>query len=152
METRIIKLDNGQDWKVTRFHAVVGDIDGGTLRYEIEQPWSEQIKDRKYNPFLFSRDVFVYPNKAGGMVEQARKRSAELWCLFFTNDPLIINYMDPEEVTLACRENEKLILTNFSDLPGIEDAMKVYNLGEFWLSYATGGSEDPLRTGRQRNG
>lgn len=72
------------------------------------------------------------------------------WVLCYTGDPLFVNELKLEEITLACIDAGKLIVTNFADLPGAVDAMKVYLPGEFWVCYAEGGAERALRSGGPR--
>ncbi len=154
METRIIKFGD-QDWKVTPFHCVVGDINGVVWKEDIAEPWQRHMAQNSIPhyapPLLFIPQAFVYVTQRRSSVEQLRKQTAiGYWVLFFTNDPLVVNEMQPEEVTLACIDNDKLVLTNFRDLPNIEDGLKVYHLGEYWLSYAVGGNERCLRFGGPR--
>ena len=70
--------------------------------------------------------------------------------MHYENNPLVVNEYKLEEITLACIDDGKLIVTNFADLPGADEAMKVYKPGEFWVSYAEGGAERALREGRAR--
>ena len=72
--------------------------------------------------------------------------------LFYTNNPLVVNVMKLGEVSLAVVEHGKVVLTNFVDFARepLVERLKVYELGELWLSYATGGSEELLRFGGPR--
>jgi len=147
IETQIIKFGD-QDWKVTTpLHFVVGAI---KLSQWVDIAWAWQKTGSIGGTASFlAAGMFDYVCDHDKLMRDYRNRFREPH-LAFVNDPLLVNEMQPEEVTLACIENDKLILTNFADLPGIENAMKIYKLGEFWLSYATGGAELPLRTGKER--
>ena len=144
MSTTIIKVGD-QDWKVTPFHCVVGPIDPKHFT---------QIRDLWLRHFgsvgqvrIVHRNVFDYIiNWAQEEVRRLRDLYGNDKFLFYCQDPLIVNELTPEEVSLAVVEqHDRLVLTNFSDLPRIEENLKVYTLGEFWLSYATGGVEEQLR-------
>lgn len=174
-ETRIIKFGE-QDWKVTPFHWVVGPIfDVQATRafeigsanpiyehwYLLQQVWNDAARSRLIGPATWAGMLspphlqdFVEPRQWRDWVTLWRKptenRPEGCWTISYTNNPLIVNELQPEEVTLACIDDGKLVLTNFADLPGIDVALKVYHLGEFWLSYAEGGAEHALRFGRPR--
>lgn len=138
-------------WTVTPgFHAVVGDITKSQFK-EVWGVWKEHFeKDGGGKPVYVlpaGDQVFTYVTDKGHLVSRLRDKWAGRNLLFFVNDPLIVNELRPEEVTLACRVGEQVILTNFTELDDIEDALKIYKLGEFWVSNAEGGSEHRLRFG-----
>jgi hypothetical protein len=65
--------------------------------------------------------------------------------LFVTNNPLIINEMDPEEVTLCYPlRTEGMDLKLLKDTYNFEERFAVYALGELWLSFTDGKYEDKL--------
>lgn len=147
-----------QSWTVTPgFHAVVGDISKAQFK-EVWGVWKkhfEQAGGGKPIYVLPSGDqVFTYVTDKGHMIRHLRDKWAGRNLIFFTNDPLVINELAPEEVTLACRNVDQVVLINFTELDDIEEALKVYKLGEFWVSNAEGGSERRLRFGPpiDRNG
>lgn len=142
METRIIKFGD-QDWKVTPFHCVVGPI----LQHHWEKLQAVWSWGGPAMSAYLERPPFVYVHEWRREVESLRQLYEGDNFLFYTNNPLVVNEMQPEEVTLACIDNDKLILTNFRDTAGFEDKFKVYALGELWLSYAMGGNEPALRFG-----
>lgn len=148
-----------QDWKVTPFHFVVGDIiqvpvnDEGEdwmFKHEhilerwwmITTAWHNGLSNEgSWAGFLESPHFasYVYPCDWYKWVTRwrqtgARRRNSK-WMLSFTNNPLIVNELQPEEVSLASVENDKLTLTNFTDLPNVVEGFKIYQLGEFWLSH-----------------
>lgn len=154
-ETRIIKLGD-QDWKVTPFHCVVGPITEGDA-FVLRAAFVAGL--RALNPELRASVCFwhdyalgVYVTEYDKLVAKWRSEQAGAWNLTFLGNPLIVNEYKLEEITLACIDEGKLIVTNFADLPDVEVASKIFVPGEFWLNYATGGAEKCLREGRPRKG
>ena len=158
-EMRTIKCGD-LDWKVTAFHCVVGPI-ARERNWGIGAEWARNLGAlglQTWNGFLspdptHMRNDYIYPTEWPSVVAAWRQpnqyRPVGCWVLNYTNNPLILNEYEPEEVTLACEDNG-LVLINFADLPGIQDALKVYQLGEFWVCYAEGGTERALRGGGPR--
>jgi hypothetical protein len=146
-ETRVIKFGD-QDWKITPFHFVVGPI----MREHFDRLakcWLKNVSEASpENVWEIAPEAFCYVTERKNQLQQHREETKNTWSLSVTSDPLTVNELQPEEVTLACIENGKLVLTNFADLPKLEARLKVFNLGEFWLNYATGGAELSLREGR----
>ena len=168
------------DWKVTPFHFVVGDIiqvpvtdDGEQWRFDhnhmmerwwsITNAWHNNFFDEgSWAGFLESPHFasYTYPLDWKKWVARWRQsnesnvyRGGAKWMLSFTNNPLIVNELQLGEVSLASVENGKLVLTNFIDFPNTDaliERLKVYQLGELWLSYAQGGEERALRFGEVR--
>lgn len=146
-ETRIIKLGD-QDWKVTPFHCVVGPI--APQHWErLTDAWIEQLPSSGVAR-LQSGDAFIYPTEWKAIVARRRREDLDGWVIHYSADPLIVNEYQLEEITLACIDDGRLIVTNFADLPGAADAAKIYLPGEFWLNYCEGGAEKALREGRAR--
>jgi hypothetical protein len=143
--THIIKFGD-QDWRVTPLHCVVGPIKRPTFEV-IGHFWNAHAPQAR--SAILTVGPFTYPLEIRVDLEHQGWRSYPFPVLFFTNDPLVVNEMRLGEVSLAVVENGKIVLTNFLDLPGIEDAIKIYHLGEFWLSYAEGGTERRLRFGKE---
>jgi hypothetical protein len=67
-----------------------------------------------------------------------------------THSPLVINEMQPNEVTVVTRDDGGTRCMPIGKTPGFADRSKVYALGELWLSYANGKDEAPLLTGGAR--
>jgi predicted ATPase len=68
-----------------------------------------------------------------------------------THSPLVVNELRGEEISVVTRDPDtgtqvKLL----KDVPGFADALKVYQPGEFWVSYCDGNQEEPLLTGSPR--
>lgn len=148
-EMRVIKLLGEQDWKVTPFHCVVGPIDRGFWE-ALWMSWVVQLKPAEAGRVRPKNEIFVYPPQWRDIVAGWRRDDTGRWCVHYENNPLIVNEYKLEEITLACIDDGKLIVTNFADLPGAGDAAKIYSPGEFWLNYCEGGAEKALREGRAR--
>lgn len=69
-----------------------------------------------------------------------------------THSPLVINEMNPDEVSIVTRRwgGRHTKVTPISRVPDFRYMTRVYALGELWLSYANGIDESPLLTGRPR--
>ena len=67
-----------------------------------------------------------------------------------THSPLVINELQPEEVTVVTRPSleEGTQLTPMIETHNFQKRSSVYALGELWLSFANGIDEGPLLRGR----
>jgi predicted ATPase len=67
-----------------------------------------------------------------------------------THSPLVINELQPEEVTVVTRPSleEGTRLTPITETHNFQRRSSVYALGELWLSFADGVDEGPLLRGR----
>jgi predicted ATPase len=79
-----------------------------------------------------------------------RKISETAQVVIATHSPLVINEMQPGEVTVVTRDDGGTRCTPIAKTNGFEDRFKVYALGELWLSYANGKDEAPLLHGGAR--
>jgi len=95
-------------------------------------------------------EVNFYPTNIPALMRRIRKLSESRQVLMWTNSPFILNEMDAHEVTLVSKANGRMNWTRFCDMPGSEDDLKVFELGEFWCSYCVGGAEVPLLEGKPR--
>lgn len=149
-EMRVIKLGE-QDWKVTPFHCVVGPIDRSSWEF-LWHAWTAQLHPAEAGQLRPKDEFLIYPPQWRDIVANWRNDCPGWWRVHFENNPLIVNEYQLEEITLACIDDGKLIVTNFADLPGVDVAAKIYLPGEFWLNYCEGGAEKALREGRARKG
>lgn len=138
-----------QQWSVTPgFHAVVGPITKAQFK-QVWEAWKAHFgKDGSPKPMYVlpaGEQVFTYVTDKDRLIAKLREKWAERSLLFFTNDPLIVNQLKPEEVTLACVVGGEVLLVNFKDLPNIDIGLQIFRLGEYWVSYAEGGAEEDLR-------
>jgi predicted ATPase len=93
----------------------------------------------------------LHPARIRDVMRILREISKTAQVVIATHSPLVVNELEGGEVTVVTRDAEKgtegILL---KDVPGFEDAAKVYKPGEFWVSYADGKMEDPLTTGKPR--
>ncbi len=64
--------------------------------------------------------------------------------LVATHDPLLLNELQPAEVTLLARRDGALRALPIDRSPNFDERAKVYALGELWLSYCDGEGEAAL--------
>jgi predicted ATPase len=79
-----------------------------------------------------------------------RKISESAQVVIATHSPLVINEMKRNEVTVVTRDERGTHCTPIGETKGFDDRIKVYALGELWLSYANGKDEAPLLNGGAR--
>ncbi|WP_437591277.1 AAA family ATPase [Sorangium sp. So ce1000] len=93
----------------------------------------------------------LHPARIADVMRALRLVSEKTQVLLATHSPLVVNELQPEEVTVVTRAGERgMRATRILDTPGFEDRARVYALGELWLSYANGGDEAPLLGGGPR--
>lgn len=92
----------------------------------------------------------LHPARIAEVMRALREVSKTTQVLIATHSPLVINEMQPEEVSVLTRTPEEgTRATLIKDTPNFEKRSSVYALGELWLSYANGVDEAPLfREGR----
>jgi predicted ATPase len=67
-----------------------------------------------------------------------------------THSPLVINELQPEEVSVVTRTEEAgTKVTPITETHNFEKRSGIYALGELWLSYSNGVDEEPLLHGRE---
>lgn len=92
----------------------------------------------------------LHPARIADVMAALRKTSEKSQVLIATHSPLVVNELQPNEVTVVTRDPEKgTQLRLLGDTPDFKARSKVYALGELWLSYADGIAEAPLLTGGQ---
>ena len=92
----------------------------------------------------------VHPARIAEVMRVLREVSKTTQVLIATHSPLVINEMQPDEVTVLTRTPEEgTRATLIKNTPNFAKRSSVYALGELWLSYANGVDEAPLfREGR----
>lgn len=93
----------------------------------------------------------LHPTRIVEVMEMLRKLSTRTQVLIATHSPLVVNQLEPHEVTVVTRHAQsgtKGILMR--DTVNFQQRSKVYGLGEMWLSYANGTDESPLIHGGPR--
>jgi predicted ATPase len=93
----------------------------------------------------------LHPSRIALVMQALREISKTSQVILATHSPLVVNELEGHEVTVVTRDAHQGTQTVLlKDVPGFDDAMKIYKPGEFWLSYADGESETPLLTGTPR--
>ncbi len=89
----------------------------------------------------------LHPARIREVLDVLREISQTTQVILATHSPLVINELEPNEVTVLTRDpvlgtRGKLL----RDTPNFAERSKVYALGELWVSYADGNVEAPLFT------
>jgi len=93
----------------------------------------------------------LHPARIAEVMRILREISTSTQVIIATHSPLVVNELQPEEVTVVTRSREHgSKATLMKDTPNFEERSKVYALGELWLSYANGEDEAPLLEGGPR--
>jgi predicted ATPase len=80
-----------------------------------------------------------------------RAISEKTQIILATHSPLVLNEMQPDEVTVLARSPQHgTKATLMKDTANFDERFKAYALGELWLSYANGEDEAPLILGGPR--
>lgn len=87
----------------------------------------------------------LHPARIADVMKVLRDVSKVTQVVLATHSPLVVNELQPEEVTLVTRtESEGTKFTPIRETENFEERFKTYALGELWLSYANGKDEAPL--------
>jgi hypothetical protein len=93
----------------------------------------------------------LHPARIAEVMRILREVSKTTQVLIATHSPLVVNELQPDEVSVVTRTPEKGTQVKLlKDTPNFEERSKVYALGELWLSYANGDDEAPLLQGGPR--
>jgi predicted ATPase len=87
----------------------------------------------------------LHPSRIADVMRVLRDVSKTSQIIVATHHPLVINELQPDEVTLVTRTHERgTIATPLSSTKNFEQRAKAYALGELWLNYADGDLESDL--------
>lgn len=90
----------------------------------------------------------LHPSRIAEVMRILRDVSKRTQVVMATHSPLIINELQPEEVTIVTRTPEAgTICTPMTATKNFAERAKIYALGELWLSYADGDLERELVSG-----
>jgi ABC-type branched-subunit amino acid transport system ATPase component len=93
----------------------------------------------------------LHPARIHDVVRILRAISKTTQVVIATHSPLVINELQPDEVTVLTRDPERGTQARcIKDTADFDERSKVYALGELWLSYANGNDEAPLLQGGAR--
>lgn len=87
----------------------------------------------------------LHPSRIADVMRVLRDISNISQIIIATHSPLVVNELQPDEVTIITRTPERgTIATPLSQTKNFEQRSKVYALGELWLNYADGDLESEL--------
>lgn len=87
----------------------------------------------------------LHPARIADVVRILREISKGTQVLIATHSPLVVNELQPEEVSVVTRKpGEGTRVTPIEDTPDFVERSRIYALGELWVSYADGTYEEPL--------
>lgn len=87
----------------------------------------------------------LHPARIKEVVQILREVSKTTQILMATHSPLLINELEPHEVTLVTRhQSEGTRFTRMDKTPHFEERAKAWNLGELWIALSDGVSEEAL--------
>jgi predicted ATPase len=87
----------------------------------------------------------LHPSRIREVMRILRDISQRAQVVLATHSPLVINELEPDEVTIVTRTPERgTICTPMRQTKNFEERAEVYALGELWLSYADGDLEKEL--------
>ncbi len=122
-----------------KIHAFIGPDSDATYR-EIRKFVGDSFH---YHDAFFS----VYPSKVKDVVQELRDRVSDYTAVIQTHNPLVINELEPHEVTLVTIHDGVVRKTLMHDTKNFKQRASVYALGELWLSFCTGKLDEPDLTG-----
>jgi predicted ATPase len=94
----------------------------------------------------------LHPARISAVMKMLREISKTSQVVLATHSPLVVNELHGNEISVVTRDaREGTRAKLLKDVPGFKDASKVYQAGEFWVSYADGNFEEPLLTGQPRS-
>jgi predicted ATPase len=87
----------------------------------------------------------LHPSRISEVMKVLRAVSSHMQVILATHSPLVINELQPEEVTILTRDaGTGTRATRMDRTTHFQQRQRVYALGELWLSFADGASETAL--------
>lgn len=87
----------------------------------------------------------LHPSRISEVMKVLRAVSSHMQVILATHSPLVINELQPEEVTILTRDAKTgTRATRMDQTTHFQQRQRVYALGELWLSFADGTSETAL--------
>lgn len=127
---------------LTPLHALVGPNDSGKstiLQAVAAQPRGQPML------FLEEPERGLHPCRIRQLMGELRVLSQRTRILLVTHSPLVINELEPHEVTIVTRDRERgTMCTSMAKTKHFEERAEIYALGELWLSFADGVMEEDL--------
>ncbi len=94
----------------------------------------------------------LHPARIRDVMRVLREVSKNTQVLLATHSPLVVNELEPDEVTVVTRPSNEVgtQVVTLKDTPNFHERSSVHSLGELWVSYADGETEAPLLQGQPR--
>jgi len=93
----------------------------------------------------------LHPARIAEVMRVLREVSTTTQVIIATHSPLVVNELQPEEVTVLTRGAELgTRAVRIDKTPGFAERARTYALGELWVSYCNGADEGPLLNGGPR--
>ena len=94
----------------------------------------------------------LHPARIRDVMRVLREVSKHTQVLLATHSPLVVNELEPNEVSVVTRPSNEVgtQVVTLKDTPNFYERSSVYSLGELWVSYADGETEAPLLKGEPR--
>lgn len=89
----------------------------------------------------------LHPARIADVMKVLREVSKTTQVLIATHSPLVINELQPAEVSVVTRDDNGTRVTPIADTPNFAQRAETFALGELWLAYANGTDESPLIAG-----
>jgi predicted ATPase len=87
----------------------------------------------------------LHPSRIAEVMKVLRAISSRMQVILATHSPLVINELQPDEVTILTRDPKTgTRATRLDRTTHFQQRQQVYALGELWLSFADGDSETAL--------
>jgi predicted ATPase len=92
----------------------------------------------------------LHPARIADVVRVLREIAKKSQVVIATHSPLLINELEPDEVSVVTRTAEAgTKVTPLKDTPNFTKRSSVFELGELWVAYADGVEEAPLLEGTE---
>lgn len=87
----------------------------------------------------------LHPARIAEVMKLLREYSEHTPVLLATHSPLVVNELEPDEVSVLTRTPATgTVRRLLRETPNFEERSRIYALGELWISYADGDEEAPL--------
>ena len=120
------------------------DSIGSGLLYYMAYAVLPYVRDLPSILLIESPEKGLHPHLIPRVMQILRELSDRCQVIITTHSPLVVNEFRQEEVTLIVEGDSGLKAVPMPETINFEERSKIYHLGELWLSYMEGGSENYL--------